>query len=46
MACREAMLRRLLVIASVTALAVAFGRLVLHYVVFGEQLWRLVTFVD
>jgi hypothetical protein len=40
------MLRRLLIIASVTALAVAFGRLVLHYVIFSGQLLKLVIHVD
>jgi hypothetical protein len=39
------MLRRILIVGSVTALAIAFGRLVLHYVVFCEQLWRLVLLV-
>jgi hypothetical protein len=42
----EDMLRRILLVASVVALVIAFGRLVLHYVVMSEQIWRLVIHVD
>jgi hypothetical protein len=40
------MLRRIVIVASLTGLVIAFGRLVLHYVVFSEQLLRLVIHVD
>jgi hypothetical protein len=39
------MMRRILLVASVTVLAIAFGRLVLHYVIVSEQVWRLVLYV-
>ena len=39
------MLRRIIIVASVTALVIAFGRLVFHFVIFNEQIWRLVVHV-